>query len=409
MSAKQSNGTGALAGVRIIELAQFVFVPGGSAILSDHGAEVIKIEPPSGDPYRTMKVVDGRQTKSANLAMEQNNRNKNSVAIDLKSPEGLEVFMRLIETADVFLTSIRPDALDRLGVGVEALRKRNPKIIYVRGNALGFKGDQANRAGFDAVSFWARGGFAHALSIGSDKLVRQRPGLGDHTGSANIAMGVAMALLRRDRTGEPSVVEVSLLSTAMWSMSSDISQAQSPNYSETMMASVEFRMPLTRAYRSSDGRWIQLMFLDPERYWAGLCKHIDMPELVSDARFKTADLRSENGKELAGILDECFGKRTYAEWVEAFRGFDAPWEVAQTVREVLNDPQAAANGYTFEVTVEDGTPVRVVAGPVSIDGSPLHAAPRRAPTLGEHTDSILGGVGFSNAELTKLKAQGVIG
>jgi crotonobetainyl-CoA:carnitine CoA-transferase CaiB-like acyl-CoA transferase len=399
---------GALEGVRIVELAQFVFVPASAAILADHGAEVIKIEPPTGDPYRTLKIADGRQTADVNFAMEQNNRSKKSVGIDLKTHEGHDVFLRLIETADVFITSIRPDTLDRLGLGLEALRKVNPKLIYVRGNGLGYKGEEANRPGFDASCFWARGGFAGALSIGHDTMVRQRPGQGDHTAAVAMAMGIVTALFKRERTGEPSLVEVSLLGTAMWVLSSDVTQAQAPTYSPGAMAAVEFKMPLTRAYKTADERWMQLMFLDPERYWQGLCNHLGHPELADDPRFATVADRAENGRELAGILDTVFGSQPFSHWEAAFAGFDAPWERIQTVQEVLADPQAEANGYVFDVMVRDDLPVRVVAGPVSIDGSPLHAEPRRAPHLGEHTDEVLGALGLNGDCLTALRAAGGI-
>lgn len=399
---------GALEGVRIVELAQFVFVPASSAILSDHGAEVIKVEPPQGDPYRSMNIADGRQTADVNFAMEQNNRNKKSVGIDLKTAEGHAVFKKLIASADVFVTSIRPDTLDRLGLGVEALREVNPKLIYVRGNGLGFKGDEANRPGFDSSSFWARGGFAGALSQGHEKLVRSRPALGDHTAATSMAMGVAMALFKREQTGEPSLIEVSLLGTAMWALSSDVTQAQAPTYSPGAMAAVEFKMPLTRAYLTRDERWIQLMFLDPERYWKGLCEHLDRPELAADPRFDSVARRAENGRELAAVLDGIFGGEDLAHWREAFTDFDAPWELVQTVHEVLDDPQAKANGYVFEAEVRPGLPVKLVAGPVSVDGSPVHAEIRRAPHLAEHTDDILGALGYDEDERARLRAAGGI-
>lgn len=402
------QSSGSLHGVRIVELAQFVFVPASSAILSDHGAEVIKVEPPEGDPYRSLKIADGRQTADVNFAMEQNNRNKKSVGIDLKTREGHEAFKALIATADVFITSIRPDTLERLGLGMAALRAVNPRLIYVRGNGLGFKGPEANRPGFDASCFWARGGFAGALSIGHDRLVRQRPGLGDHSAAMAMAMGITMALFRRERTGEPSLIEVSLLATAMWALSSDVTQAQSPDYSVEAMAAVEFRMPLTRAYRTRDGRWIQLMFLDPGRYWRGLCMHLGVPDLADDPRFDSVANRAANGRDLAGVLDEIFGRADYVTWKAAFDGFDAPWELVQTVQEVLDDPQAVANGYVFETEVREGLNVRVVAGPVSVDGSPMHAIPCRAPQLGEHTDEVLGSLGYDGDRLAAVRQAGGI-
>jgi crotonobetainyl-CoA:carnitine CoA-transferase CaiB-like acyl-CoA transferase len=400
----------AFAGVRVVELAQFVFVPGGGAILADFGAEVIKVEEPlKGDPYRSLKINDGRQTASANLAMEQNNRGKKSLGLDLKSPEGREVFFKLIASADVFLTSVRPDAIARLGLGVEALRRRNPKIIYVRGNGVGFKGEDANRPGYDASCFWARGGFANVLRpLGMDEPVRPRPALGDHAGAANIALGVASALFRRERTGVPSVVDVSLLSTALWMLSADITISQSAAYDDKGLQANEHRQPLVRAVPCSDGRWLQLMLLDPARYWPGLCERIGRTDLIEDPRFATVDLRSENGRELYGILCETFAQRTSQEWDERLKGWDAPWEWVSSIREVSKDRQARANGYFFDVEVEDGTKVELIAGPMTIDGRAAPANPRRAPSKGEHTAEILAGIGVDAAEQARLQAAGVI-
>jgi crotonobetainyl-CoA:carnitine CoA-transferase CaiB-like acyl-CoA transferase len=401
----------AFAGVRVIELAQYVFVPGAGAILADHGAEVIKIEDPkTGDPYRTLQINDGRQTPSANLSMELNNRGKKSLGLDLKSAEGRAVFFRLIATADVFLTSIRPDAIERLGVGVEALRAHNPKLIYVRGNGLGFSGGEAGRPGYDASCFWARGGFADILRPpGVDAPVSPRPALGDHAGAANVALGVASALFKRERTGEPSVVEVSLLSTAMWILSADITLSFAPGYDARMAASNVTMQPLMRTYRCADGKWLMLMLLDPARYWPGLCERLSHPELTDDARFATVALRAQNGVLLYDVLSAIFAERPVRAWGEAFAGWDAPWEYIQTVSDVAQDAQAIANGHLFDVEVSDGTKVRLVSGPISIDGSPLAAPPRRAPHKGEHTDELLGGLGLDAAALERLRAGQVIG
>jgi len=402
--------TSTFAGVRVVELAQFVFVPGGGAILADLGAEVIKIEEPKGgDPYRSLKINDGRQTASANLAMEQNNRGKKSLAVDLKTPEGREVFLKLIETADVFLTSIRPGAIERLGLGVEALRARNPKLIYVRGNGTGFRGEEADRAGYDASCFWARGGFAEALRPKDyPQPISPRPALGDHAGSANIALGVAAALFRRERTGQPSVIDVSLLSTATWILSADLVLSRVPGYTEKVASQNVSRQPLTRAYRCSDGRWIQLMFLDPDRYWPGLCERLGRPELARDPRYATVDLRAEHGLELYEVLSEAFAARPARVWGEAFHGWDAPWEFIQSISEVGQDPQVRANGHFFEVEVSDGAKVELVTGPVFVDGSAAPANPRRAPLKGEHTDELLSSAGVDAAMLDRLRTSGVI-
>ena len=400
----------AFAGVRVVELAQFVFVPGGGAILADLGAEVIKIEEPaSGDPYRSLKINDGRQTASANLAMEQNNRGKKSLAIDLKSPEGREAFFKLIASADVFLTSIRPGAIERLGLGIDALRAHNPKLIYVRGNGTGFEGEEADRAGYDASCFWARGGFAEVLRPQDvERPINPRPALGDHAGSSNIALGIAAALFRRERTGEPSVVEVSLLSTANWILSADLVLAKVPGYSPIAQSANMRLQPLTRSYRCSDDRWVQLMFLDPARYWAGLCERLGCPELIDDPRFATVEDRAENGMLLYDLLSEVFARRTAREWGQAFAGWDAPWEYIQSISEVAEDPQAVANGHFFDVEVSDGSKVTLVTGPVRIDGSAAPAQPRRAPLKGEHSMELLEEVGISREDLDRLQRSGTI-
>lgn len=398
------------AGVRVVELAQFVFVPAGSAILADFGAEVIKIEEPKfGDPYRSLQINDGRQTASANLAMELNNRGKKSIGLDVKSPEGRDVFFKLIASADIFLTSIRPDAIERLGFGVDALRAHNPKLIYVRGNGLGFKGDQANRAGYDASCFWARGGFADVLRpTGSQQPINPRPALGDHAGATNIALAMASALFRRERTGEPSVVDVSLLSTAMWMLSADIVLSRVPGYDPAQLSANQRFQPLMRTYRCSDDAWIQLMFLDPDRHWPQLCGRIERTDLIDDPRFATIPLRAQNGELLYDVLSQVFATRAARSWGEAFSGWDAPWEFVQSIAEVAADPQAVANGMLFDVEVSDGTKVELVAGPLTVDGSPKPIDPRRAPLKGEHTDILLSDIGIAQSDLSRLRGQGVI-
>lgn len=401
---------GAFSGVRVVELAQFVFVPAAGALLADQGAEVIHIEPPgTGDPYRTLKIADGRATKSANLSMELNNRGKKSVAIDLKTEAGREVFLKLIETADVFLTSLRPSAIERLGFGVEALRARNKRLIYVRGNGVGFRGAEADKAGFDASAFWARGGFAHVLNpAGAEAPLRPRPALGDHASSVAVAYGIAGALFKRAQSGEPSVVDISLLASAMWILSADVvlSQVQTP---EQMSATHKpSRFPLTSAYKTKDGRFIQLMLLDPERYWVSLCELLGLPALVEDARFATVQARVENGAALIEAFSAAVAARDWAAWKPLFEAWDAPWELVKTMHEVAADPQAAANGYLFDVTVEDGTAVTLASGPVGFDGRSAPLEPRRAPLLGEHTDEVLQGLGLAAGVVADLRQRAVI-
>lgn len=395
-------------GFRVIELAQFVFVPAAGAMIADLGAEVIKVELIGGDPYRTMKIADGRETKSANLAMEQNNRGKKSIAVDLKTAEGREVLLKLVETADVFLTSLRPQALERLSLGLDALRERNPQIIYVQGNGLGLRGPEAHRAGYDASCFWARGGFSHVLTPPGQYPTRPRPALGDHTGAAYIAFGISSALLHRERTGEASVVETSLLSSAMWTLSSDVTVTAALTDEQLANVSREGLYAFKRAYQTRDGRWLQLMFLDPERYWPGLCERLDRTQWLTDPRYANLDARIEHGDTLIEELVAIFVTQDLADWRKTFAGWDAPWEVVQTMREVAEDPQAKANNYLFNVKVQDGTEVALVAGPVSFNGTAVPVTPLRAPILGEHTDELMQGIVSDEQYVADLKARRII-
>jgi crotonobetainyl-CoA:carnitine CoA-transferase CaiB-like acyl-CoA transferase len=399
-------------GVRVIELAQYVFVPAAGTLMADHGAEVIKIEPPVlGDPYRTLKVGDGREMANANLSMEQNNRGKKSLAIDLKNDEGREILLRLIETADVFLTSLRPRALKSLRLEPEDIKARNPRLIYARGNGLGFKGAEADKAGYDASAFWARGGFADLLTApDAETTTRPRPALGDHASAVSLLAAIASGLFRRERTGQGMVVETSLLQNAAWILSSDLVISRAlEGYNPHAGFREGTRQPLMRAYKTSDGRWIQLMLLAPDKPWPEFCEIIGMPELEKDPLFVTGAVRIENGAELCKILTERIGSRTWAEWAPKFLSWNAPWELIRTIHELGEDPQLKASGTVFPMTLSNGVTVQVVAGPMGFDGHCAPDAPTGSPALGEHSDAILGEIGVEQSELARLRAAQIIG
>ncbi len=401
-----ASGTGMFEGIRVVELAQYVFAPGAGVLLADQGAEVIKIElTGKGDPYRSLKIGDGRETKSGNLAMEQNNRGQKSLALDLKTEAGRNALLALIGTADVFLTSLRPRALTSLRLEVEDVRAANPKIIYARGNALGFQGRQVNKPGFDGSAFWARGGAAFTMSPPGQPLTPSRPAMGDHLGSMNLAFGIASALFRRAMTGEPAVIETSLLSTAIWMLSSDITYSQVEAY--VVHRSNAARLPLIGAYPTRDARLIQLMLLDPQPYWPTLCKMLGAPAMADDPRFVDNPARLAHAADLTTTLRDLFAARDWAEWEPIFDPWDAPWELVRNIHEVAADPEAIANHMYIDIPMPDGNIIRAVTGPVLFDGNPMAIAPHRAPHLGEHTDELLRSAGFSDEEVTRLKSAGV--
>ncbi len=399
---------GAFDGVRVVELAQWVFVPVSGALLADWGADVLRIERIDGDPYRGLASQGiGTDSGGVNVSVALANRGKRSVALDLQTEPGIEALHRLLETADVFLTSLRPGALSRLGLDADQLTSRYPTLIYARGHGFGARGPDSDMPGYDASAFWSRGGMAHMLTPSDrDDPIGQRGAMGDRNGAMALAFGMASALLKRQRTGRGSVVDVSLLATAMWTLSSDLLtalQGQTPPRASGRLATPN---PLVGTYRTSDGRHVQLVLLQPDRYWPDLCRVLGRPDLAADPRFADMAARRANIEACMNELDAEFGRRTYEECKAMLYTLDAPWAPVQSVEELLDDPQVLANGYIGEVSIEGGPTYRLPNVPVQFDGQPAHL--RRAPELGEHTEELLLEVGYDWEQISALQQAGVI-
>lgn len=398
-----------LAGVRVIEVAQWWFVPAAGAILADWGADVIKIEHPvSGDPQRGL-MTSGLipNTGGVNFMVEQPNRGKRSVGIDLARPRGRELLDRLVESADVFLTNFLPAARRRLQIEPEDLRRVNPKLIYVRGHGQGAEGPDREKGGYDAASFWCRGGICHALTpAGAEAPVMQRAAFGDSTGAMGLAAGVAAALFHRERTGEAALVDVSLLGTAMWLMAPDIIATKLMDGELPKFERAEAPNPIVNSYRTKDNRWLFLNMLQPDRYWPDLCRRLGRDDLIDDPRFANGMARFQNRAECVRILDETFAQRTLAEWRAVLAEAEGVWAPMQTARELHEDPQALVNGYLPEVDRGDGSRFTLVASPVQFDQSspPLRPAPDHA----QHTEEVLLALGLSWEDLASYKKDGAI-
>jgi crotonobetainyl-CoA:carnitine CoA-transferase CaiB-like acyl-CoA transferase len=398
---------GAFHGVRVVELAQWVFVPVAGALLAEWGADVVRVDRLEGDPYRGLATQGiGTDSGGVNLSVALANRGKRSIALDVGSERGGEVFHRLLESADVLLTSLRPGALERLGLGAEPIRARHPRLVYARGHGYGVRGPDAGLPGYDASAFWARGGVGHVLTPPDrDYPISQRGAFGDRNGAMALAFGIAAALLRRTQTGEGSIVDVSLLATAMWTLSSDLLaalQGAAPRAPEGRV----LVNPLVATYRTKDDRHIQLVFLESDRYWPEFCALVGRPELAADPRFADLHARGVNAAACAAALDEVFATRTFAEWKQLLAAIDAPWAPVQAVEELLDDPQVVANDYVGTVEVEGAQAYRLPRVPVQFDeqGPEL----RRAPEHGEHTEAVLLELGYSWDDITALNAAGVI-
>lgn len=399
---------GPFAGVRVVELAQWVFVPVAGALLADGGADVIRVERLDGDPYRGLATQGiGADRGGVNLSMALANRGKRSLALDLRHPDGLPVLHRLLASADVLLTSLRPGALARLGLTVDALRERYPRLIYARGHGFGVRGPDADQPGYDSSAFWARGGVGHVLTPAErDYPISQRGAMGDRNGAMALAFGIASALLKRARTGEGSTVDVSLLGTAMWMLSSDMLAALNGGEVTPVSGRGPRLNPLTGTYRTSDGRHIQLMFLQGDRYWPALCAIIGREDLAADPRFCDLVARRANSAACVAELDAIFAGRTLTEWKQLLAALDAPWAPVQSVPEVTTDPQVIANGYLATVTLDNGECYRLPNVPVQLNEQP--AQPHRAPEHGEHTESVLLELGYDWDAIGKLAAARVI-
>jgi crotonobetainyl-CoA:carnitine CoA-transferase CaiB-like acyl-CoA transferase len=399
---------GAFEGIRVVELAQWVFVPVAGALLADWGADVVHIERLEGDPYRGLATQGiGSESSGINLSLALANRGKRSMALNVQTEDGRAVMDRLLETADVFLTNLRPKALVRLGLDSEALTNRFPGVVYAQGNGFGSRGPDADQAGYDNSAYWARGGLAHVLTPADrDYPIGPRGALGDRNGAMALAFGIAGALLKRTRTGKGSVVDVSLLAAAMWTLSSDLLAAIGGDVPRAAPGRGTPVNPLIGAYRTKDNRHIQLVFLQADRYWADFCRLMGRDELVDDPRFVSLSARRDNAEACVAILDDEFGKRTFIEWKELLSGIDAPWAPVQSVPELLEDVQVLANGYIGEVEIDGQVAYRLPAVPVQFDGQP--PALRRAPEHGEDTEAVLLELGYGWDEIAAFKDHGIV-
>jgi crotonobetainyl-CoA:carnitine CoA-transferase CaiB-like acyl-CoA transferase len=400
-------------GVRVVELAAWTFVPAAGAVMAEWGADVIKIEhPEGGDPQRGLinsGMVPGGPG-GVNYFIEQPNHNKRSIGIDLKQVDGHAVVLDLCRTADVFLTNWLPGPRARARLDVDDIRAVNPAIVYARGHGQGVRGPDAGKGGYDGSSFWARSGVVDALTTYDVDPYgpTQTPAFGDLAGGQTIAGAIAAALFKRERTGEPSVVDISLLAVGMWMMSPNIvSQKLYQDAPARRFGRHEAPNPIANRYLTKDHRVVHLVMLQATRYWPELVTAIGRPELAHDARFADAAGIFANRVDAVRILDEVFATRTLDEWRDALAGIEGVWAPAQRCIELYDDPQSIANGYIASVDPGNGgAPFPIVANPVQFDEQP--SVVTRAPEAGEHTDEILTELGYDWDRVVELKVSGAV-
>jgi crotonobetainyl-CoA:carnitine CoA-transferase CaiB-like acyl-CoA transferase len=396
-------------GVRVIEVAAWTFVPGAGAIMADLGADVIKVEPPGGDPQRGLRNALNTDDSAPNPFLQIPNRGKRSLTLDLSTADGAAILRRLIANADVFLTSYLPAVRKKLGIDVEDLHRENPRLIYMRGSGWGPKGPKAGVGGFDAASAWSAAGTQHKLTTpGAIEPVPQPAAFYDLQGSSAIAGAVAMALFRRERTGQGGIVDVSLLNVGMWTMSPDLVASAANSGEIPRLNRRDAANPIVNSYRTKDDRWINLVCLQSDRFWSDLCRLIDRDDLAQDERFADAGARYVNRTECIAALEASFATRTLSDWQATLADFAGVWSPAATFDEVRDSVQVNENSYLSDVTGSDGKPFQLVAPPYQFDGTP--APPRGpAPEMGQHTEEILLEAGYDWEAIAEHRDRGVLG
>jgi crotonobetainyl-CoA:carnitine CoA-transferase CaiB-like acyl-CoA transferase len=358
-------------------------------VLADWGADVIKVEAPAGDPMRRFLQLMGGHGRTESPPFDLDNRGKRSVVLDLREPEERAAMRRLIATADVFLTNLRPDAVERLGAAPEDVLPDNPRLVYASVSGYGRRGPDAARAAYDVGAFWARTGIAATLSPEGAPPVDIRSGFGDHITAMTTVAGICAALLERERTGVGQLVETSLLRTGIWCLGWDLAiEMRFGKRAPTTPRDQAFN-PMTNAYRARDDRWFWLLGVEGDRLWPDLLVAIDVPAIAADERFGDARGRRKNARDLVAALDAVFLARDRDEWAQRFDAAGVWWAPVNTTTEVLVDEQAIAAGAYVDVPEGAGAAShRAVATPV-VFGTSAVGPTGPVPALGEHTDEVL--------------------
>jgi crotonobetainyl-CoA:carnitine CoA-transferase CaiB-like acyl-CoA transferase len=391
-------------GVRVIELTEWGMVPSAGAICADWGADVIKIEHSRReDPLRAL--VTGR-VRGVPWQWEHFNRGKRGIALDVASPRGYEILTKLVSTADVFLTSFMAPARERLKVDDATLEALNPRLVYAVGHGQGQRGPDKDKPGFDAISYWARGGIGYKLTDPDGAYVDEPAAFGDVMGGLSLAAGIAAALFRRSVSGRGGRVDISLLNVATWQLAPDILIANLVGHDlKRMSVAAAFRNPLVGCYRSSDGRIFRFNMILDERYWPNLCRAFEREDLIDHPDYSSTALRAQNFDALETLVRETFATRTAAEWEERLTANDCPSDPVRTPYEVVSDAQVMANGYLVADPKEPRT--LLAMAPIQYRNQ-LPEVRAGAPDYGQHTDEILGELGYDAQSVAALREQGIV-
>ena len=398
-----------LRGVRVVELAVWVAGPGAGGVLADWGADVVKIEPPEGDPCRSLFMALAGLKEPKSPPFDLDNRGKRSVVLDTRDAEARALARQLVQGADVFLTNLRPDALAKLGLDWESLEASCPRLVYASVTGYGLRGPERDRAAYDVGAFWARTGAEHIMFPPGVEPHGIRGGFGDHVTALSAVSGIMAALYQREKTGRGQRVATSLLRTGLYCVGWDTGIRLRFGTVAPSLPRGEALNPVLNQYKSGDGRWFWLLGLEAERHWPKLARAVQRPEWPADPRFASARERRKHARELVAMLDDIFAARSLREWGERFDEVDLWWAPVQTQDEVVADAQVAAMDGIVSVPEAGGagefravaTPLEFSAAAVGPQGPP--------PKLGEHTDAVLAELGLAPEAIRRLRERGALG
>ncbi len=395
-----------LEGIRVLDVGSYVAGPAAATVMADFGADVIKLEPLDGDPYRTL--LGPILLEYPNFFWDQDARNKRSLALDITTAAGREILERLIGTADVMVTNYRPQLLERLALTYADVCAIRADIIYAQVNSFGMRGPDSNRTGFDATAWWAASGLMDYVRDSRARPAVSAPGMGDHPTAMSLFGGIMAALYRREKSGQGAHVHTSLIANGVWAHSMNV-QGALVGFDRTESRSPEddALRPLAATYATADGRTLLLCVLNPLKEWPGLLRALDHPEWNDDARFADPVTRMTNGPALHALLTRTFASQTAEHWCARLDAENITWSLAATLSEVINDARLHANDVLVEVPPGNQLHAHTVASPLWIEGE-AKRTPTAAPAIGEHSRELLAELGLSDARIDRLLADDVV-
>jgi len=400
-----SSSDGVFAGLKVVDLASFIAGPSAAVILSDFGADVVKVEPPTGDPWRRGHQIPPQPRSKDPYPWHLANRNKRGIALDLKSPSAGPVLEKLVRWADVLIVNTPHPARKRLKLEYDDVVQWNPRLIYADLTGFGEKGPDADLPGFDITSYWARSGLLSLTRDAGAPPTWPVAGSGDNATAVGLYSAIVTALYRRERTGNGSYVTTSLLAEGVWSASVSIQAALCKAEFFGLHDRLHPANAAMNVYRASDDTWFVLI-VTPDKL-AVVAKAIGRADLLTDPRFSDPAQLVANMPQLTAILDDVFGAQPMAHWYEVFSGVHVTFGAVRGPQEVIGDPQLRANDIVIPLDGAGGELLSTISSPIQVHGVSKVPA-RRAPGLGEHNEEILRELGFSASDIDGLRASGAI-